>query len=161
MRRRPPRSNSSSSGGGSRSSSSSIGKKIGPVAAAGVAVLVALIVLPTFGVESPIEPRTALFILAGLVLVTGTGAIDDVINLRARTKFLFQVGAALLIAIGGIQIDSITLPYLGKVHFGVLAVPITVLWIVGLLCRCARCCVMASELKCTIGLQLETCLSYH
>ncbi len=101
-------------------------------AAAGVAVLVALIVLPTLGFESPIEPRTALFILAGLVLVTGAGAIDDVINLRARTKFLFQVGAALLIAIGGIQIDSITLPYLGKVHFGVLAVPITVLWIVGL-----------------------------
>lgn len=101
-------------------------------AATSVAVLVALIVLPALGVEAPITPRTALFVLAGLVLVTAAGAVDDVNTLRARTKFLFQVVAALLIALGGIQIDSVALPYVGRVHFGVLAVPITVLWIVGL-----------------------------
>ena len=101
-------------------------------AASGLTVVVALLVLPAFGVEAPITPRAALFALAGLVLVTGAGAVDDVINLRARTKFLFQVVAALLVALGGIQIDSIALPYIGRVDFGVFAVPITVLWFVGL-----------------------------
>ena len=102
------------------------------IGASGIAVMAALLVLPALGVAAPITLHEAMFVVAGIALVTGAGAVDDVINLRARTKFLFQVAAALLIAIGGIQIDSVSLPYIGRIHLGVLAVPITVLWFVGL-----------------------------
>jgi UDP-GlcNAc:undecaprenyl-phosphate GlcNAc-1-phosphate transferase len=60
------------------------------------------------------------------------GLVDDVRGVRALVKLLCQVGAATVVCAVGIRIDSINLPGLGEVTFGVLSWPITIMWIVGI-----------------------------
>jgi UDP-GlcNAc:undecaprenyl-phosphate GlcNAc-1-phosphate transferase len=97
-----------------------------------LAATLVVLALPLLGITAPVGLRAALFAVAGIALVTAAGVVDDIISLRPRTKFVFQIAAALVITMGGIQVDSIALPYVGRVEFGVFAVPITVLWFVSL-----------------------------
>jgi UDP-GlcNAc:undecaprenyl-phosphate GlcNAc-1-phosphate transferase len=60
------------------------------------------------------------------------GLVDDVRGVRALVKLLCQVAAATAVCAVGIRIDSINLPGLGEVAFGVLSWPITIMWIVGI-----------------------------
>lgn len=73
-----------------------------------------------------------LFILAGMLVIHGTGLVDDFYNLRAIVKILLQVVAAILVILGGCLIREIPLPFLGSIPLGILAYPVTVLWIVGI-----------------------------
>jgi UDP-GlcNAc:undecaprenyl-phosphate/decaprenyl-phosphate GlcNAc-1-phosphate transferase len=73
-----------------------------------------------------------LAIIAGSVVIIAIGILDDIFNLAARFKLLGQIAAALIVVMwGGIDVDFINLPFDGKLQFGVLSVPITILWIVG------------------------------
>ena len=67
----------------------------------------------------------------GLLIIT-IGILDDKYALNAWIKLLGQIAAAAVaVGLGGVQIDHINL--FGKyVHFGVFAIPITILWIVGM-----------------------------
>jgi UDP-GlcNAc:undecaprenyl-phosphate/decaprenyl-phosphate GlcNAc-1-phosphate transferase len=72
-------------------------------------------------------------IMAGALVVLAIGIFDDIYELRARTKFLGQVFAALIIVMwGGLEVDFINLPFGGDLQFGAFSIPITVLWIVGI-----------------------------
>ncbi|UCF97166.1 MAG: undecaprenyl/decaprenyl-phosphate alpha-N-acetylglucosaminyl 1-phosphate transferase [Spirochaetaceae bacterium] len=100
------------------------------VAAALLAPL--LVTLVTGG---SLRPRYNLGIvpfLLGITLIHTIGLIDDFHNLKALLKFFIQILAAAIITSGGFLIRSLTLPYLGTVPLGLLAYPITVLWIVGI-----------------------------
>jgi UDP-GlcNAc:undecaprenyl-phosphate/decaprenyl-phosphate GlcNAc-1-phosphate transferase len=71
-------------------------------------------------------------IITGSVIIILTGILDDIYNLAARVKLVSQIAAALVVVVwGGIDVDFINLPFDGKLQFGVLSVPITILWIVG------------------------------
>ena len=70
--------------------------------------------------------------IAGAVLFFAVGLFDDFVPLRARVKLLLQIVIATAAALGGLRVDSIALPVLGQVHLGLAAVPVTVLWIVGM-----------------------------
>jgi len=70
------------------------------------------------------------FLPASAIMVL-LGACDDVRSLGARYKFLVQVTAALVATRFGFVIDQVTLPWGTSIQFGLWAVPITVLWIVG------------------------------
>ncbi|WP_079506650.1 glycosyltransferase family 4 protein [Mesobacillus jeotgali] len=71
-------------------------------------------------------------IITGSVIIILTGILDDIFNLSAKVKLINQVAAALVVVLwGGIDVDFINLPFEGKLEFGVLSVPITILWIVG------------------------------
>jgi len=71
-------------------------------------------------------------VAAGLFMLA-VGLIDDVRGLRARTKLLAQLAAAAAVCSFGIRIDSIAVGGLFTLHFGWLAWPITIFWIMGVI----------------------------
>lgn len=74
--------------------------------------------------------------LLGAVIVVVVGVIDDIIQLRAIVKLVFQIAAALVAVYYGIVIDIVSsLNFFGAVEYlslGMLSIPITVFWIVAI-----------------------------
>ena len=73
--------------------------------------------------------------LIGASLIVGMGAVDDIVSLSPWVKLGVQVAAALVVIRCGIMFDAITNPLffsdINRIEIGLLAVPITVIWIVG------------------------------
>lgn len=70
--------------------------------------------------------------LAECVIIV-TGIIDDIKELNPRQKMLGLLIAALIVYyLAGIRMDSLTLPFIGKINFGWLSMPITVFWILAI-----------------------------
>lgn len=78
-----------------------------------------------------ITPQMVAAWLGGLLIIV-IGILDDKYALNAWIKLLGQIAAAAIaVGIGGVQIDHINL--FGRyIHFGMFAIPITILWIVGM-----------------------------
>lgn len=72
----------------------------------------------------------ALMIGAGLMLLLGVA--DDIKGLNAKQKFSFQIMTALAMYFGGYQINLLSNPLGGSFHLGWLALPVSILWIVGI-----------------------------
>lgn len=71
-------------------------------------------------------------IIIGSFIIVATGMLDDLYELSAKIKLLGQIGAALVVVLwGGIQVDAINIPFGGQIEFGVLSIPLTILWVVG------------------------------
>ncbi len=60
------------------------------------------------------------------------GLIDDIKNLRARTKILCQLTASVVVCALGFRIHSIGFSESQVLHFGWFSWPLTILWIVGI-----------------------------
>ena len=81
--------------------------------------------------------QTMLCVLLGASMIVALGIFDDVLALGAKLKFVVQiVAAAIPVCIGDLQIKLFTnlnpfsdMPYF---HLGMLAIPITIIWIVGI-----------------------------
>ncbi|MFF2796898.1 MULTISPECIES: glycosyltransferase family 4 protein [Lysinibacillus] len=74
-----------------------------------------------------------LAIIIGACIIVATGVVDDMREISAKAKLVGQLIAALIVIfVGGIQIDMITLPFVGELNFGMLSIPLTILWIVGI-----------------------------
>ena len=71
-------------------------------------------------------------ILIGSFVIILTGFIDDMFEIAARWKLLGQIIAALIVILNGVDIDFINLPFGGQIEFGVLTIPLTIIWIVGI-----------------------------
>ncbi len=72
-------------------------------------------------------------IIIGACIIVATGVVDDMREISAKAKMVGQLGAALIIVfVGGIQIDMVNLPFLGTLDFGLLSIPLTIIWIVGI-----------------------------
>lgn len=69
----------------------------------------------------------------GSVVMVVTGSIDDVKPLGAKRKLAAQVAAAAIAFACGFRLDVIDLPLFGALHLGWVALPLTVLWIVGII----------------------------
>jgi UDP-GlcNAc:undecaprenyl-phosphate GlcNAc-1-phosphate transferase len=68
----------------------------------------------------------------GAALLAAVGVVDDVRGLHARTKLAAQFLASALVVSGGCVIREATNPISGaSVALGMLAVPVTVLWVIG------------------------------
>jgi UDP-GlcNAc:undecaprenyl-phosphate GlcNAc-1-phosphate transferase len=68
----------------------------------------------------------------GAALLALVGIVDDVRGLRPGLKLLAQGVAALCVVAGGCVIREATNPFTGaSVALGMLAVPVTVLWVIG------------------------------
>ena len=81
--------------------------------------------------------ETMLCVLLGAAIIVALGLFDDVLALGAKLKFVVQiVAAALPVCIGDLQIGLFTnlnpLSDTPFVHLGILAVPVTIIWIVGI-----------------------------
>lgn len=81
--------------------------------------------------------ETMLCVLLGAAIIVALGIFDDVLALGAKLKFVVQiVAAAIPVCIGDLQIGLFTnlnpLSDTPFVHLGILAVPATIIWIVGI-----------------------------
>ena len=74
--------------------------------------------------------------LLGAVVIVILGILDDIFVLPALPKFFVQIGAALIAVLYGNRIDFLSNPNVFSKNpfweLGWLAIPITVLWIVGI-----------------------------
>lgn len=77
------------------------------------------------------EDDLAIPIVLGSLIIIITGVLDDMIELSAKFKLAGQLAAALVVVLGGAQVDFINLPFFGKLEFGMFSIPLTILWIVG------------------------------
>lgn len=76
-----------------------------------------------------------LAIILGATVIVITGVLDDMYEISAKAKMLGQlVAACIIVFYGGIQIDFINLPFAdeGTLAFGILSIPFTIIWIVGI-----------------------------
>ncbi len=72
------------------------------------------------------------YIFCGALIIFLVGFSDDLTPLSAWTKLIAQVAVGLVLYIGGLRIDPLTVPFLGGISMGVFSVAITVFWVVGL-----------------------------
>ena len=109
--------------------------RLGGVAIA-VSTLVPLVVLAllntTMADFAGQNKLKALGLLLGSLLLCAVGALDDIRTVSARNKLLVQLAAAGIACAFGFRIQTVYLPYLGIVEMGVFAVPVTMVWIIGI-----------------------------
>ena len=79
-----------------------------------------------------LRPNRAPAILAGAGLLVVVGIIDDVRGMRALVKLFWQIAAAVLAFAMGLSLERLHLPQ-GTVDLGILALPVTVIWIVAVI----------------------------
>lgn len=98
------------------------------------AVAVAICAALVKALESQLwdRPGQVVGIAVGGLVMCLLGAADDIRGLGAKTKLLVQVLTACGAFACGFRIESIFLPWLGSLPMGVFALPITVLWITGI-----------------------------
>ncbi len=109
--------------------------RLGGVAMAvafGVAIGIATLASPDLGASGLLRPNRAPAILAGVSALLVIGIIDDVRGMRALVKLVLQVAVAVLAWSLGLSIETLHLPS-GSVELGALSLPVTVLWIVGVI----------------------------
>ncbi|MAE69310.1 MAG: hypothetical protein CME06_02450 [Gemmatimonadetes bacterium] len=68
----------------------------------------------------------------GATAAFGVGLADDLYQLRARTKFIVQVAAAVLVCAFGIRINAFAVGDWMRIEFGLFSWPLTILWLVGI-----------------------------
>ncbi|WP_394848564.1 undecaprenyl/decaprenyl-phosphate alpha-N-acetylglucosaminyl 1-phosphate transferase [Pendulispora brunnea] len=78
------------------------------------------------------QPRVVGGLVVGSLIMAGLGLCDDVIGVGAKMKLALQVTAAVLAYASGLRIDGVTLPFIGAISFGWIALPVTVLWFCGI-----------------------------
>jgi UDP-GlcNAc:undecaprenyl-phosphate GlcNAc-1-phosphate transferase len=102
------------------------------IAAAFFAPLLALMVIDTsVAATLRAQPRLWFGLLAGGAALGALGVADDTIGVRARTKFTIQLCVAFFAYAMGFRIEAVSVPLLGVWEMGVFALPVTALWIVG------------------------------
>ena len=72
-------------------------------------------------------------ILAGAALITVIGAIDDWREMSAAAKLAGQLCAGLILVLSGVNVETATLPFLGRLEFGELSEPLTLIGIVAVM----------------------------
>jgi UDP-GlcNAc:undecaprenyl-phosphate/decaprenyl-phosphate GlcNAc-1-phosphate transferase len=94
----------------------------------GIAILVGVVVASAVWISNAV-PQTGeshlYAIIAGAVVITLVGAIDDKVNLKPAVKLAGQIAAAVIVVAGGVKLNSIDLfgnqlafPSAGPLHAG-------------------------------------------
>ena len=96
------------------------------------AVGVAILMSPDLGAVGGLRPNRAAAILVGVAVLVVVGVVDDVRGMRALVKLSFQVATAIVAWWLGLSIELLHMPW-GIVELGILSLPITVAWIVGVI----------------------------
>ena len=74
-------------------------------------------------------------IIIGATIIVITGVIDDIRPLSAKTKFLVQIAAAIVLILAGVKIEFLSNPF-GEVNevifLGIFSIPVTIFWVIGI-----------------------------
>jgi UDP-GlcNAc:undecaprenyl-phosphate/decaprenyl-phosphate GlcNAc-1-phosphate transferase len=84
-----------------------------------------------FAVLQPESPYL-IPILIGSFIIIATGVADDMLQLSPKIKLLGQVLAAAVVIYGGVEVQFINLPFDTRLDLGILGIPLTMLWIIGI-----------------------------
>ncbi|MGI6092387.1 MAG: undecaprenyl/decaprenyl-phosphate alpha-N-acetylglucosaminyl 1-phosphate transferase [Veillonellaceae bacterium] len=76
--------------------------------------------------------REIMGLLAGGTFILIIGIIDDIMQLSAKVKLLGQIAAAAVLVLFDIRIEWLTNPFGEMIYVEYLAIPLTILWVVGL-----------------------------
>jgi len=104
----------------------------------GIAIYLGFLVAVLFGLllggvkGSVISPRPILGILLGGSIVLLTGLLDDIRHLHPLTKLLGQIAGAGIAIYFGVEISFVSNPFSGLLPLGYVAIPLTLLWVVGM-----------------------------
>jgi len=96
--------------------------------------VVALLLALTLGAlqKFPDSNLNSLFIvLIGSLGAFAIGLSDDLFMLSPTLRLLMQFGVASLVWYQGVRIEFLTLPGIGMADIGLLSLPVTVIWLVG------------------------------
>ncbi|MGE5373154.1 MAG: glycosyltransferase family 4 protein [Solirubrobacterales bacterium] len=91
-----------------------------------VAFMAVVLVAPFVPLKQPL-----IGILIGGGLIFALGVLDDVFRLNAWTKLAAQIVAALVTVHFGVKVQFLSVPFDGMVDLGMMSIPLTVLWIIG------------------------------
>lgn len=81
----------------------------------------------------PVDPEIILPIFLSSSIIIITGVVDDIKEIKPLTKVLGIVIASLIVYfMGEIRLEMITVPFFGQLHFGILSLPLTLIWIISL-----------------------------
>jgi UDP-GlcNAc:undecaprenyl-phosphate GlcNAc-1-phosphate transferase len=94
--------------------------------------LIGVVAIYLFGDRTPILTRYFQGFLISSLAIAGISIYDDINNKSFLVKLATQAVAAMVVLAAGLVIDEIGIPWLGPVHLGWLAYPISFLWIMGL-----------------------------
>jgi len=86
----------------------------------------------TLFAASPISPRELIGLTGASLLLVALGVYDDLHGCGASLKFVVQVLAALMLYGAGFGIERLTNPLDDAVGLSSLALPVTILWLVGI-----------------------------
>ena len=81
----------------------------------GIAVLIAVLIGASIFLPWNQDTRA---ILAGAIVITAVGVVDDLVDLPPGIKLLGQTAAAIIPVASGVTVDSFTLPFLGRIDPG-------------------------------------------
>lgn len=82
-------------------------------------------------VQAELRKVTGLFV-GGLVMCA-VGVVDDTRGLRNLYKLYAQIAVSILAFFCGFRIEAVALPFVGTLEMGIFALPVTALWIVGII----------------------------
>lgn len=100
----------------------------------GLAIFLAFVVTVIGFIPLP-EQKEIIGLLLGGTFITLSGLLDDIRPMKARTKLLFQIAAAIILVCFGVTIKFVTNPFdrlTGISDIGWLTIPATIFWIVGI-----------------------------
>jgi UDP-GlcNAc:undecaprenyl-phosphate/decaprenyl-phosphate GlcNAc-1-phosphate transferase len=105
----------------------------------GIAIFLGFLIAVLFGLlflggvrGSVINSRPILGILLGGSVVMMVGLLDDIYRLKSWLKFLCQLVGAGVALYFGIEINFVSNPFNGLMPLGFIAIPLTLLWVVGM-----------------------------
>lgn len=90
------------------------------------------------GAAAALSPETfdvptlnlSLLAIATLFIIL-LGVFDDIYGIGSLGKLIVQSAASGLAVYGGLHIEYLSLPFFGSVHLGMLGIPLTFLWLIG------------------------------
>lgn len=73
---------------------------------------------------------SVLYVFAGALIVFLVGFSDDLAPLSVWVKLASQVAAGLVLYLGGLKINPVTIPFMGSLEIGQVSILITVVWVI-------------------------------
>lgn len=95
----------------------------------GLAIYISFII--GFFILNPSNKAVVPIVIGSLIIVI-IGVLDDKYQLSARVKLIGQILAAVVVVSNGITVEYVNLLFGGKIEFGILSIPLTIIWIVGI-----------------------------
>lgn len=104
---------------------------VGIFAGFGASLLAVSVLIPEVREELFIKTRLGYMVCAVGGIMAFIGIIDDRVSLRPRSKLMIQMVMALAVVGYGLSFSRISLPIVGVIELHQMAIPLTVVWFVG------------------------------